>query len=76
MFQLQGGGDFIIGYVIGIGVVVFIGYLSGFGQGLTQFEVNCASCKHKFILPASGSNCPACNAGLYLDERGDCQVRL
>lgn len=76
MLQLQGGSDFAMGYVIGIGVVVFIGYLSGFSQGLTQFEVNCPGCKHKFVLSASGGNCPACNAGLYLDDRGDCQVRL
>jgi hypothetical protein len=75
MLKLQGGGDFSMGYIIGIGVVVFIGYLSGFGQGLTQFDVNCPQCDHKFILLASGGNCPACNAGLYLDNQGDCQVR-
>jgi hypothetical protein len=76
MLQLQGGGDFAMGYIIGIGVVVFIGYLSGFSQGLTQFEVNCPGCEHKFILLASGGDCPACNGRLYLDDRGDCKVRL
>jgi hypothetical protein len=76
MLQLQGGSNFSMGYIIGIGVVVFIGYLSGFSQGLTQFEVNCPGCEHKFILSASGDNCLACNARLYLDDRGDCKVRL
>jgi len=76
MLQIEGGGDFTMGYVIGIGVVVFIGYLSGFSQGSIQFGVDCPNCEHKFILSGSGGNCPACNAGLYIDERGNCQVRL
>ena len=75
MLQIQGGSNFTMGYVIGTGVVVFIGYLSGFSQGLTQFEVNCLECGHKFILSASSGNCPACNAGLYIDNLGDCKVR-
>ena len=76
MLQIQGGGDFTMGYVIGIGVVVFIGYLSGFSQGLTQFGIACPNCDHQFILPGSGGNCPACSTGLYIDELGDCQVKL
>lgn len=76
MFQIQGGGNFTTGYVIGICVVVFIGYLSGFSQGFIQFGVKCPSCNHNFILSASGGNCPACSTGLYIDERGDCQVKM
>jgi len=76
MFQIQGGGNFTTGYVIGICVVVFIGYLSGFSQGFIQFGVKCPSCSHNFILSASGGNCPACSTGLYINERGDCQVKM
>ncbi|WP_068820453.1 hypothetical protein [Phormidesmis priestleyi] len=75
MFQIEGGGDFVMIYVIGIGVVVLVGYLSGFGQGLTQFGIACSQCSHKFVLPVSGGNCPACSTGLYIDGLGDCQVK-
>jgi hypothetical protein len=75
MFNLAGGGSFALGYVIGITVVVFIGYLSGFGQGMRQFQVSCNNCSHKFILQDSGGNCPACGTGLYIDENGECKKK-
>ena len=75
MLQIQGGGGFSTGYIIGVCVVVFIGYLSGFSQGLTQFSVDCPNCEHKFILSSSNPNCPACSAGLYVDEHGNCQMK-
>lgn len=76
MLQLQGGGDFFMTYIIGIIVVVFISYLSGFGQGFNQFDVNCPHCSHKFILSDPGGNCPACGTGLYIDTDGDCRVKM
>lgn len=68
--------DFTMLYVIGIGVVVVIGYLSGFGQGLKQFSVNCPNCDHKFSLEDPGGDCPACGVGLYIDDHGDCKQKI
>ncbi|MCG9892707.1 MAG: hypothetical protein MH252_16740 [Thermosynechococcaceae cyanobacterium MS004] len=73
MFQIQDGGNFVIGYVIGIVVVIFVGYLSGFSQGLTQFSIACPSCHHKFILSPVGGHCPACTIELYIADREDCK---
>ena len=76
MLNIAGGGDFFWGYLIGIMVVAFVGYLSGFGQGLQQFQVSCVNCNHKFILQDPGGNCPACGTGLYLDENGECKKKI
>lgn len=60
-------------YFIGVGVVVAIGYLSGFAQGLKLFDVQCPSCSHAFELSGTGGECPACRERLFIDDRGDCQ---
>ena len=67
--------DFSAGYVIGIVFVVFIGYVTGFGRGLTQFGVSCPNCNYKFMIHDPGGNCPACGTGLYIDKCGDCQKK-
>ena len=60
-------------YFIGVGVVVVIGYLSGFSQGLKLFDVQCPSCSHTFSLSGDGGECPACQERLFIDDRGNCQ---
>ena len=60
-------------YFIGVGVVVAIGYLSGFSQGLKLFDVQCPSCSHTFQLSGDGGECPACRERLFIGDRGDCQ---
>ena len=60
-------------YFIGVGVVVAIGYLSGFGRGLNLFDVQCPSCSHAFEISGAGGECPACRERLFIDDRGNCQ---
>ncbi|MEM9925381.1 MAG: hypothetical protein AAF915_16785 [Cyanobacteria bacterium P01_D01_bin.50] len=76
MFQIQGGGSFGIGYIIGIAVIVLIGFISGFSQGLNLFNVKCPDCNHNFVLSNVGGNCPACNQGLYINQNGDCCLKI
>jgi len=75
MLNLSGGGSFAIGYIIGIVVIVFVGYVSGYSQGAIRFQVTCPNCRHKFEMFASAS-CPACGTGLYIDENGNCKGRI
>lgn len=70
-FQMPSGLG--LGYFIGVGVVVTIGYLSGFGQGVNLFDVHCPSCSHAFALSGDGGECPACRDKLFIDDRGNCQ---
>jgi hypothetical protein len=60
-------------YFISIGVVVVIGYLSGFSQGLKLFDVQCPSCSHAFQISGDVGDCPACRERLFIDDRGNCQ---
>ena len=60
-------------YFISIGVVVVIGYLSGFSQGLKLFDVQCPSCSHPFQISGDVGDCPACRERLFIDDRGNCQ---
>jgi len=60
-------------YFIGVGVVVVIGYLSGFAQGLKLFDVQCPACSHAFQISGEGGDCPACRERLFIDDRGNCQ---
>jgi hypothetical protein len=72
-FQAILGIDLFTEYAIGICVVMFIGFLSGFGKGASIFQVDCPSCGHKHQVTDPGGACPACNTALYIDAEGNCQ---
>lgn len=59
--------------ILGAGLVVTIGYFSGFAQGMKLFDVQCPSCSHAFEFSGTIGECPACREKLFIDDRGNCQ---